>query len=447
MNRLCAPGSVLLLAAGAAGAGTISVTSTSGDHDVAASCVLRDAITTANTATPTGGCLIAEPPPPTSAGAMEPDCLCTANTITLPGGSTITLTEVDDTGTNTGLPVITASLTISGYGATIRRDPALGCNRDGIADAGEFALLYNSSPLLVLDHVTLSDGCADSADYTFAKGGAITNYGALVLQNVVLADNYASNRGGALYDDGFGAGAGSATISDSTISGNVSMTGGGIFVEGTSATVTITRSLFLQNAAAAGFGGGAIEVGLASSATILNSTFSQNSAGGGAAIEADGIVAMSSSTLAQNDSANGAAFQIATSGAGQQATIKNSLLAANTGGSGNCAFAIGAVTLAGVNLSPDDSCAGFALGSTDAKLLPLGDNGGPTWTYGLPPASPAVDAVSDCTDSHGFVISVDQRGFVRPVAILTPSAQCDIGAFELGDAIFGAGFDPPPSSA
>lgn len=438
MNLQHTIGWLMLALCGAAGAGTINVTSDLGAHNYAALCVLRDAITTANTGTATGGCTIAAPPPPTVPDS--PDCLCTANTIVLPAGATITLTEVDDASVNTGLPSITGSLTITGNGSTVRRDPALGCNQDGINDAGEFALIYNASPLLVLDHLTLSNGCADSADYPFAKGGAISSNSSLVLQHVVLGDNYASNRGGAIYDNGFGDGAGYVTITDSTISGNVAMIGGGIFLEGSSATLTVQRSLFVQNSASRN-AGGAIYIGLASTAMVINSTFSQNDAGSGGAIEADGIVAVSNSTLAQNATTYGAALQIETNGAGQQTTVKNSLFAANTGETGNCAFASGAVTMAGMNLSDDASCPGVALSGTDAKLLPLKDNGGPTLTYGLQTTSPAVDAQLDCTDSGGFPIATDQRGFVRPVEIVAAAALCDIGAFELGDEVFHDGFD------
>ena len=426
-----------LLFAAVAGAGTITVNSDSGTRNSAALCVLRDAITTANTGTPTGACTIAEPPPPTVPDST--DCLCTTNTIVLPAGATIVLTEVDDVTENTGLPSIIASLTITGNGSTIERDGTLGCNRDGIADPGEFALIHNGT-LLVLDHLTLANGCADSADYPFAKGGAITNDGALVLQHVTLSNNWASNRGGALYDDGFSDGAGSVSISDSLLSSNASTAGGAIYLEGTSATLTVQRSLFLLNSASPYFAGGAIQAGLSTTMNVTNSTFSQNSAGSGAAIEADGIVAISNSTIAEND-ANAGAFQISTSGAGQQATIKNSLFAANTGAAGNCAFAGGSVTIAGTNLADDSSCTGFSLGATDPKLLPLADNGGRTRTYALQSSSPAVDAVLDCSDTNGFALSVDQRSAARPVAILALAAQCDVGAFELGDNVFHEGFD------
>jgi predicted outer membrane repeat protein len=408
--------------------------------------VLRDAITQANTSIPTGGCGPTTATP--AVDTMRPDCLCTANTIMLPSTVTITLTQADDATSNTGLPAITSSLTILGNGSVVRRDPGLVCNQDGVNDAGEFGLIYANSPLLVLDHLTLSNGCADSADYAIAKGGAIVNFGALVLQNVVLSDNYANNRGGALYSSGYLPGAGNNTIADSTFSGNVSLTGGAIFVEGTSAILKVSGGLFVQNMADAQYGGGAIAAGLSTTSNVVNSTFAKNAAGYGSAIQADGTVALSSSTIAENTSgASGAALQVATSGVGQHATIKNSLFAANAG-AGSCNFAGGAVTLAGNNVSSDGSCTGLDLGNTDALLLPLGDHGGPNQTYGLQSRSPAVDAAVDCTDANGFDVTTDQRGAPRPVAILNAALpRCDIGAYELGDAIFKEGFDPPPSSA
>jgi hypothetical protein len=60
-------------------------------------------------------------------------------------------------------------------------------------------------------------------------------------------------------------------------------------------------------------------------------------------------------------------------------------------------------------------------GPINAILAPLQNNGGPTSTQALGPASPAVDSAgTGCSDS------VDQRGVTRPLGI-----ACDIGAFEL----------------
>ena len=60
----------------------------------------------------------------------------------------------------------------------------------------------------------------------------------------------------------------------------------------------------------------------------------------------------------------------------------------------------------------------------DPWLLPLADNGGPTWTHALAPGSLAVDAGS-CTSMGGVAITVDQRGIGRPQGV-----TCDVGAYE-----------------
>lgn len=64
----------------------------------------------------------------------------------------------------------------------------------------------------------------------------------------------------------------------------------------------------------------------------------------------------------------------------------------------------------------------------DALLLPLADNGGPTPTHALLPASLAHDGGNEagCFDDANGALTVDQRGEPRPAG-----AACDIGAFEL----------------
>lgn len=422
---------LLLSGAQLSSAATIVVNSDSGAANVPGACALRDAITLANTGNPTGGCGTA-----TAVPRDEPDCVCTDNTIELPPAATITLSGVDDAADNTGLPAIGSSLTIHGNGSTIQRDPLLACNRDGVNDAGEFALLINNTTL-VLDHLTLANGCADSADYTMAKGGAISSYGVLSLDHVVLRGNYASNRGGALYTSGYLGGAGTNHVSNSTFVDNAALVGGAIFAEGTTTNLTLTATLFRHNNADPSFDGGALNLGAGTSAIVENSTFSQNSAAGGSAIAADGVVAIVSSTIADNvATGGGGALQIAAPGATQQLTIKNSLLAANSGDAGNCKFGGGLVILAGVSLSSDAGCSGFSINSTDPRLSPLAENGGPTSTYALQSGSPAVDAVVDCTDASNAALTVDQRGTTRP-----QGTACDIGAFELEDQLFGDGFE------
>ena len=408
---------------------SIIVDSTSGAHNVPDACVLRDAISFANTGVSIGGCVAQGT---TSAPTTAPN----SYTIVLPQAATITLTEVDDATTNAGLPPITAVLSIFGNGSVIQRNPELGCNQNGATDAGEFRLLY-STGILTLNDLTLRGGCADSASYLLAYGGALDSFGVLTLNRVVLSDNYASNRGGGLYAVTYGS---QDTINDSTFRDNKAPSGAGLFLEGAASNLRVERSLFLRNSSVYGSGASIAEN---ATAVFVNSTFANNSADSAAsAIAADGLVTLVSSTLAENE---GNAFQISTpGGAGQKATIKNSLFSANTGWNGNCFFGPNAnVTLAGVNLSSDTNCTGFALTGTDAKLTPLADNGGPTLTYALQADSPAIDAVLDCTDADATALDKDQRWHQRPQNLSNMAqARCDIGAYERDDAIFGDGFDP-----
>jgi len=60
----------------------------------------------------------------------------------------------------------------------------------------------------------------------------------------------------------------------------------------------------------------------------------------------------------------------------------------------------------------------------DPALGDLKDNGGRTPTHALQMGSPAIDAGS-CEDALGGMVSVDQRGRVRPQGL-----SCDIGAYE-----------------
>jgi CSLREA domain-containing protein len=56
----------------------------------------------------------------------------------------------------------------------------------------------------------------------------------------------------------------------------------------------------------------------------------------------------------------------------------------------------------------------------DARLGPLADNGGPTWTHALLPGSPAIDRAG-----NAGCAPFDQRGVLRPQGVM-----CDMGAFE-----------------
>jgi uncharacterized protein YjbI with pentapeptide repeats len=99
----------------------------------------------------------------------------------------------------------------------------------------------------------------------------------------------------------------------------------------------------------------------------------------------------------------------------------NTIIADNEGG--DCLHAVENMTTDGHNLDSDGSCT-FSqptdLPSSDPRLHPLDDNGGPTPTMALSLKSPAVDAGDDASCP-----STDQRGSHRPLGL-----HCDIGAYE-----------------
>jgi hypothetical protein len=121
----------LLLALGASPAFAATITVDG------ATCTLVDAITTANSDTNTGGCVLS-------------DTLGGADTIVLPANSTQTLTSVNNFGFGaTGLPVIFSAITIQGNGSTITRESA----------APKFRILnVNNNGNLTVQHTTISGG-------------------------------------------------------------------------------------------------------------------------------------------------------------------------------------------------------------------------------------------------------------------------------------------------
>jgi predicted outer membrane repeat protein len=226
---------------------------------------------------------------------------------------------------------------------------------------------------------------------------------------------------GAIYNLGI------LTVANSTFSGNSASNGAAILSFG---TLTVTDSTFSGNSA---LFGGAIGIGrspFGDSLTVINSTFSGNSASGrGGAIyfNSRGTLTITNSTFSGNSAPDGGGI---TNTVGN-ATLRGAILAGPSSG-GNCN---GRMTDGGYNISDDDSCGFSATGShnnTDPLLSPdgLADNGGPTDTIALQPASPAIDKIppADCP-------ATDQRGYSRPAP---GQADCDIGAYELD-----AGPGPP----
>lgn len=162
-------------------------------------CSLIEAIQAANTNSPVGGC---------NGGSAD-------DTIILAVGGTYILTETY--ASDTGLPIITSTITFEGNRATIRRD------RDS---SDNFRILQVGDGLggaypgnLTLNNVTIAGGRLDSAD-SLHGGGIFSSAGgsSLSIHNSTIKDNVAGGSGGGIYAPD------SLTMTNSTVYSN---TGGG----------------------------------------------------------------------------------------------------------------------------------------------------------------------------------------------------------------------------
>lgn len=275
----------------------------------------------------------------------------------------------------------------------------------------------------------------------FATGGGIHFMGFYAPKQLSIVDSsitdnsalgndegVASNGGGVFFDSVSGSALGDLTIENSILARNVSGSGGGLHAliqTGRSASI-VSSSIFDNQAIAtsnywSGLGGGIYAShGLL---MVTNSTVSGNTArnGGGVTGSSGGSLALVNATVSANTASEsgGGLFHMAV----QEATLANTVLADNAGGTCGDDGYSATLTSLGHNLSSDATCALAAPGDlvdTPAQLGPLQDNGGPTPTHAPLPGSPLLDAgdPAQCP-------AADQRGVARPIGV-----ACDIGAVE-----------------
>jgi predicted outer membrane repeat protein len=269
------------------------------------------------------------------------------------------------------------------------------------------------------------------------RGGAVYSQGTdLNISTSILENNHADNSGGAVW---LGRDTTATLVLDNIVNNIAEIGGGGIWNLGITiidrttidqnqavqtlaggihndGNLTITYSTISNNTSAR-FGGG-IYNDYSGNLVIFNSTISGNQSIYGSAIYNTDQVNLSHSTIAFNYAELGCAVF---SDVGGAVTVKNSIIANNNGEGGNC---VGAVDALGDNLDDDGTCY-FSI-TADPKLEPLADNGGDTLTHAILFSSPAMDAITDCTDIGGSpVVDLDQRKISRPQI-----DACDIGAYE-----------------
>lgn len=385
-------------------------------------CELREAITNANNDDQSG----------------STDCATGVgdDTIDLTGlGGTIILTSQ--------LPVLNDSLTIQGPGAD-----ALTIDADRVGRVFYIGIAV----VVTIDGVTITGGQSTS-------GAGIRNEGQLTVSNSIITDNIAnsgagiynqadedpdslngwvyvvdseiSNNNSAAYDQGNGGGInnnrGTMIIEGSTISGNHSRVGGGIY---NFYTMNITNSTVSGNSASNG--GGAVNVAIpgddVESLTMEHTTVADNysdvGAGGLRIGTNDGV-----------DTAHVSLYSSVIAGNGLDVTGHvTETLGYNI--VGNDALSTGLVH--GVN----NDQVGTSGSPIDPRLYPLADNGGPTFTHLPKPDSPAIDNGSCALTS----LTIDQRGTARAQDLdngAYPNSDdgCDVGAVEVAEGELQSGIE------
>ena len=317
-------GAALLLALGGhADAGTMTVSPKTPPGSVSSDgkCSLSEAILNAN-----AGAVVHADCPGANGGP---------NTINVAGSQILTSSYGYYQGSDTGLPLITSTITIQGNKTKITRSRTAPLFRHfAVAGSGD----------LTLNNVTLSGGASpyggSIASYNGSVtlnscvvtgniskyGGAIDNVrGYLAINDSILSRNLAYY-GGAIYNGGGAPGPyGDVVMHNTLVTGNLAKYGGGIYSKFYNANLYIYNSTFSKNGAY--YDGGAIfnysgssylkdslitvnralrdGGGLFSmhhSTTIVHSTFSKNSAGddGGGMYLYDDFLTMTNSSVTGN---------------------------------------------------------------------------------------------------------------------------------------------------
>jgi CSLREA domain-containing protein len=380
--------------------------------------------------------------------------------------------------TATGKTLALSGLTIEGGTATSTR--AAGIDFVGAAGAASLSLddvtvtdnhnaggpgafgggIYTDSPTTITNSVitnntiALNSGSGDGGGmYQDAGSSAGVT---LVIQNSSIVGNSAGNggtagSGGGIYrSTKIGDPTATATIQDTSISGNIAHDfGGGIYSQSDGA-LDFTRLLISGNTAQHLRGGGIAADSRTISAghlDLVNSTVTGNTAASdGGGIMAGGItgainMSLLFSTVAQNTGNQGSEFYFSgISSPKPQLTVEGLVVSSSTSltnvchddGSGFTTFVDGGYN---VSSAPTNSCGIGALPGDrtsssigPALVGPLADNGGTTMTMIPTAASFATDNMPGTTCAAiSPSVTTDQRGYPRPDMA---GGNCDSGAYE-----------------
>jgi len=295
------------------------------------------------------------------------------------------------------------------------------------------------------------DSCTFDGNTSSDYGGAFgftTGPHNVNINNSTLVNNWTNGHGGAIgIETGTG---GVVALNSTTVANNTAATGGGVFLTTSNSLMLNSSTLTGNRATANDSAGGAIAL-YQGSATITNSTISgnltQGLGGGGLALLAplwNGTIDIQNSTIANNSAPNGIGGGIGGISNLGTVTLTSTIVATNTASTGRDIGFILPRTVAGDNnligwIDPADitlsgtnnpALIGSGTITVDPGLYPLAYNGGPTQTHALRTTSKALDQGSNAT-----LQPADQRGgtFTRTLddgAITNAVDGTDIGAIE-----------------
>lgn len=278
------------------------------------------------------------------------------------------------------------------------------------------------------------NGLENITNTILANNTATDNGGALFFKDVSVVlgysqvySNSATNMGGALYN----AGGYSLILTNTNLYNNTANSGGGL----NSAAFTLIQSSSIFSNSATGGNGGGINEESNGAVVLANSTLTRNSAVQGGAIAFSGAELASTNTTIANNTTSAQSSNIYISGPqfnnnNSTAIFTNTILSGQMGTNCKTADAYSFVQDGGYNLEYSggnaNSC-GFSnhAQNSDPVLGPLANNGGPTLTMALLDFSPAIDNGNDAVCAAFPINNVDQRGIARPIG-----SHCDIGAYE-----------------
>jgi len=317
------------------------------------------------------------------------------------------------------LPAGTYTLSIVG--------PGEGLAATGDLDLlGDLTIVGDGAATTIIDATALGDRVFHAHAGTITISGvsvqnATTNYGGgldispgadVTVNESVFSGHSASNNGGAVNNSG------TLSLNDVRITGNSAAMGGGLFNQGAATLDRVT----IDDNSATGHGGGINTSVAGSSVSLTNVTLSGNTADGygGAVWATDHAVIVTNATICDNTSlagAGGVHFF-----AGGSVSLRNTILASNTGVSGPDHNASDPVISLGGNMDSANT-AGLDQPSDQISTNPLlaaslADNGGFTPTHASLDGSPAINRGTTTGTP-----SVDQRGTAR-------DAAPDVGAYE-----------------